>query len=48
VRKIVVDPKQGRLTLNWHHAEEEDDVPFFSRHNIVFDDVTAPEATEEQ
>jgi hypothetical protein len=42
LRKMVVDPKQARLTLHWHHSEETDDhVPFFSRHYSGFDQVTA-------
>jgi hypothetical protein len=42
VRKIVVDPKQARLTLHWHHSEGIDDgVPFVSRHYAAFDEVTA-------
>lgn len=42
VSKIVFDP-EGKLTLHWHHAPERptEDVGFVSRHNRMFDDVTA-------
>lgn len=41
LRKIVVDPKQATLEINWHHSDEIDSVNFYSRHITVFDDVTA-------
>jgi hypothetical protein len=42
VNKIVFDP-EGKLALHWHHAPERptEDVGFVSRHNRMFDDVTA-------
>jgi DNA invertase Pin-like site-specific DNA recombinase len=45
VNKIVFDP-EGKLTIYWHHAPEEPtgDVGFVSRHNRMFDDVTAGDA----
>jgi DNA invertase Pin-like site-specific DNA recombinase len=32
IRKIVVDPRQATLEIHWHHAEQTDEVPFYSRH----------------
>jgi hypothetical protein len=38
--KMVFNPKQGALEIHWHHSEETDLVPFYSRHATVFDDET--------
>ena len=48
VRKIVVDPKQAKLTIHWHHSEDETEpVSFYSRHITIFDDAdTQATATE--
>ena len=32
MKKIVVDPKSATLEVHWHHSEEIDEVPFYSRH----------------
>lgn len=34
IRKIVIDPKRAMLTLHWHHSDETEDVPFYSRHKV--------------
>ena len=43
VKRIVVDPKQARLILQWHHSDETDSVPFYSRHITTLDDTAAQE-----
>jgi DNA invertase Pin-like site-specific DNA recombinase len=30
--KIVVDPKGAMLEIHWHHSEQIEEVPFYSRH----------------
>jgi hypothetical protein len=32
VKKIVVDPKTASLDIYWHHSDEIDEIPFYSRH----------------
>ena len=32
VKKIVVDPKSATLDVHWHHSDQIDEIPFYSRH----------------
>lgn len=33
VKRIVVDPQVGNLTIHWHHSDTTtEDIPFGSRH----------------
>ena len=32
MKKIVVHPKSATLEVHWHHSEEIEEVPFYSRH----------------
>ncbi|MHC2560613.1 hypothetical protein ACVIVD_002607 [Bradyrhizobium liaoningense] len=32
IRRIVLDPEQGRLWVRWHHSEETQDVPCYTKH----------------
>lgn len=32
VRKIVIDPEDATLSIHWHHADQESEVMFHSRH----------------
>jgi DNA invertase Pin-like site-specific DNA recombinase len=32
IRRIVLDPEQGRLWVRWHHSEEIQDIPCATRH----------------
>ena len=34
VKKIVVDPKRARLEIHWHHSDDTDEVPFYTRHMV--------------
>jgi hypothetical protein len=32
--RIVIDPKRAMLTLHWHHADDTEEVPFYTRHKV--------------
>jgi DNA invertase Pin-like site-specific DNA recombinase len=32
IRRIVIDPKTATLDVHWHHSEQIDAIPFYSRH----------------
>ena len=32
VKKIAVDPKSATLDVHWHHSDQIDEIPFYSRH----------------
>jgi len=36
VKKIVVDPKMASLEVHWHHSDQIEDIPFYSRHSTIF------------
>jgi DNA invertase Pin-like site-specific DNA recombinase len=44
IRRIVLDPEQGRLWLRWHHSDEVQDVLCITRHTIWDDtrEITPP------
>jgi DNA invertase Pin-like site-specific DNA recombinase len=44
IRRIVIDPEQGRLWMRWHHSDEVQDVLCVTRHTIWEDmrEITPP------
>jgi hypothetical protein len=34
VSRIVIAPKRAMLSLHWHHADETEHVPFYTRHKV--------------
>jgi hypothetical protein len=34
IRRVVLDPEQGRLWVRWHHSDEVQDIVCATRHMI--------------
>jgi DNA invertase Pin-like site-specific DNA recombinase len=34
IKKIIVQPRKANLEIHWHHSEQIDEIPFYSRHKL--------------